>query len=46
MPLQQRLKRHEHGTLVIDDQDMVIFCFHAIALLVLRTTGGPQLLKR
>jgi hypothetical protein len=45
MAREKRLERHQHGPLVIDDQDTVIFCFHSIALLVLRTTSQLQLLK-
>jgi hypothetical protein len=45
MAREKVLECHQHGPLVIDDQDAMIFCFHSIALLVLRTTIALQLLK-
>src|SRR5215831_19358338 len=45
MPLKQRFQRHQHGALVVDDQDAVVLRFHHFALLVLRTCSGLQLLR-
>jgi hypothetical protein len=45
MPLEQRFQRHQHRSLVVDDQDVMVLRFHYFALLVLRTCSGLQLLK-
>ena len=45
MPLKQRFQRHQDRPLIVDDQDAMVFRFHHLALLVLRTCSGVQLLK-